>query len=90
MTKAELVNEIAIETGYDKTTITLIVESMMNNVKKSLVKKENVYLRHFGSFNLVTRKQKVARNITANKTVIVPEHQTVIFKASAELQDAVR
>ena len=34
MTKAELVNTIAIQTGYDRNTIMTIVEAMMMNVKK--------------------------------------------------------
>ena len=35
MTKAELVNAIAIQTGYDKTTIMNVVESAMSNIKKT-------------------------------------------------------
>ena len=34
MTKAELVNEIAISTGYDKTSIGVVLESFMEIVKK--------------------------------------------------------
>ena len=36
MTKAELINEIAISTGYDKRTISTIVESMMAHMKKAV------------------------------------------------------
>ena len=35
MTKADLINDIAIATGYDKMTITSIVEAYMDSVKKN-------------------------------------------------------
>ena len=89
MTKADLVNEIAISTCYDKRTITVIVESFIDELKDSLTKGENVYLRGFGSFILKTRAAKVARNIRAKESVNVPEHSIPAFKAGAELKEAV-
>jgi DNA-binding protein HU-beta len=80
MTKAELVNAIAIQTGYDKTTIMNVVESAMENIKKTVAEGESVYLRGFGSFGTKTRAQKVARNITKNESMIVPEHKIPAFK----------
>ena len=80
MTKAELVNAIAIQTGYDKTTIMNVVESAMENIKKTVAEGEAVYLRGFGSFITKTRAQKVARNITKNESIIVPEHKIPAFK----------
>lgn len=90
MTKADLVNEIAISTGFDKTTIGIIVESMMESVKKNLAKGENVYLRGFGSFITKTRAAKVARNISKNTSIKVPEHRIASFKPAAELAADVR
>ena len=58
MTKAELVNAIAIQTGYDKTTIMNVVESAMSNIKKTVAEGEAVYLRGFGSFATKTRAQE--------------------------------
>ena len=90
MTKAELINEIAISTGYDKTTISIIVESMMENVKKNVANGENVYLRGFGSFITKVRAAKVARNISRNTSIQVPEHKIPDFKPAAEFMDDVR
>ena len=90
MTKADLINEIAISTGYDKKTIGVIVEGVMNGVKKSMAKGNNVYLRGFGSFILKKRAAKVARNITSSISIHVPEHSVVAFKAAAEFADEVR
>ena len=80
MTKAELVNAIAIQTGYDKTTILNVVESAMANIKKTVAEGEAVYLRGFGRFATKTRAAKVARNITKNESILVPEHKIPSFK----------
>lgn len=72
MTKADLVNEIAKETGIDKKDILLTVETMMDVIKASLTENENVYLRGFGSFIVKKRAEKTARNISKNTTIIIP------------------
>ena len=82
MTKAQLVSAIAIKTGYDRATILNVVEAAMANIKQSVSEGENVYLRGFGSFITKVRAQKVARNITAKQSIIVPEHTIPAFKPS--------
>lgn len=80
MTKADIVNEIAKNTGIDKQTILTTVESFMDTVKDSLAKNEDVFLRGFGSFIVKKRAQKTARNISKNTTLIIPEHNIPAFK----------
>ena len=80
MTKADVVNEIAKNTGIDKATVLATVESLMAVIKGSLAKKENVYLRGFGSFVVKERAQKTARNISKNTTIIIPAHSIPSFK----------
>ena len=80
MTKADVVNEIAKNTGIDKATVLATVESLMEVIKGSLAKKENVYLRGFGSFVVKERAQKAARNISKNTTIIIPAHSIPSFK----------
>ncbi len=90
MTKAELVSNIAIKTGYDKQTIMNVVESAMESIKSSVAAEENVYLRGFGSFITKTRKTKVARNILSNTSIVVPEHKIPAFKPSKEFMNIVK
>ena len=80
MTKADVVNEIAKNTGIDKATVLATVESLMEVIKGSLAKKENVYLRGFGSFVVKERAQKTARNISKNTTIIIPANSIPSFK----------
>ena len=80
MTKADIVNEITKNTGIDKTTVLTTVEAVMDAVKASLSKDENVYLLWFFMFVLKKRSQKTARNISKNTTIIIPEHNIPAFK----------
>ena len=80
MTKADIVSEIAKQTGVEKNQIQTIVEAFMEQVKESLKKEENVYLRGFGSFIIKKRAEKVARNISKNTTITIPAHNIPAFK----------
>jgi len=80
MTKADIVNEIAKNTGIDKVTVLTTVEAFMETVKDSLSKNENVYLRGFGSYVIKQRAEKTARNISKNTTIIIPAHNIPSFK----------
>ncbi|MFO8054753.1 MAG: HU family DNA-binding protein [Bacteroidales bacterium] len=82
MTKAELIAEIASKTGIEKVTVQATVEAFMEAVKKSLTNNENVYLRGFGSFIVKHRAEKTGRNISKNKTIIIPAHYIPAFKPS--------
>ena len=80
MTKAEIVGEVSRATGIDKAVVLSVVEAFMENVKESIGSGNNVYLRGFGTFQVKKRARKVARNISKNTTLIVPEHNIPAFK----------
>lgn len=80
MTKADIVREIAKSTGVEKVQVQAIVEAFMDSIKTSLTNKNNVYLRGFGSFIVKKRAKKVARNISKNTTITIPEHNIPAFK----------
>ena len=79
-TKADIVNEIAKTTGVEKVLVQTIVEAFMEEVRNSLIENNNVYLRGFGSFIIKKRATKVARNISKNTTITIPEHNIPAFK----------
>ena len=55
----------------------------MEAVKNSMLKKkENVYLRGFGSFIIKHRAAKTARNISKNITITIDAHDLPSFKPS--------
>jgi len=87
MRKADLISEIALQTGYDKTTIANVIEAAMVNIKKTVAEGDGVFLRGFGTFTTKNRAQKVARNITARKSIVVPEHKIPYFKPSDDFSE---
>lgn len=80
MTKADIVNQIAEQTGVAKKEVLATVEAFMEAIKTSMMEKENVYLRGFGSFVVKHRAEKTARNISKNTTITIAAHDFPSFK----------
>jgi len=90
MTKAEIVSAISAQTGNDNVTVKKIVECFMDTIKNSLSNNNNVYLRSFGSFLVVKKAKKTARDIRKNKSVVIPEHYAPKFKPVKSFVDDVK
>ena len=82
MTKADLVSNISEQLGIDKADVQATVEKFMKEIKVSLEKDENVYLRGFGSFIIKKRAEKTGRNISKNIAVKIPAQNIPSFKPS--------
>lgn len=90
MTKAEIVARINERTGIEKSYALTMVEAIMETIKEHLTNGENIYLRRFGTFGIVTRKEKLGRNIGKGTTVVIPEHKIPHFKPSKELMAMIK
>ena len=90
MTKADIINQIVTQTGIEKPTVTATVEAIMDTIKQSMVKGENIYLRGFGTFHLKKRAEKLGRDITKGTSVKIPAHVVPAFKPCKEFADAVK
>ena len=81
MTKAEIINKIVLETGISKKDVAGTIEAFMEEIRQSMsVRKENVYLRGFGTFTVKHRAQKTAPNISKNTTLVIDAHDFPAFK----------
>ena len=90
MTKAELVEEIHRKTKIEREEVKEVIESYFESVKDTMAKGENIYVRGFGTFEVVKRAEKTARNISKGTSVIVPEHYKPVFKPCPEFVNNVR
>ena len=90
MTKAEIVNEVAKTTGFEKAQVLAVIEEFTNVVKGSLIAGNPVYMRGFGSFIIKHRAQKAARNITRKTTMTIPAHDIPAFKPAKSFVNAVK
>lgn len=80
MRKADLVAKIAEKTDIPKVDVLMTLETFFQEVKESIARKENVYVRGFGSFVAKKRAKKVGRNIKKNKAIEIPAHYIPAFK----------
>lgn len=90
MTKAELINQIVAQTGIAKPTVSATVEAIMDTIKQTMVKGENIYLRGFGTFLLKRRAEKTGRNISKGTSIKIPAHFVPAFKPSKAFATAVK
>ncbi len=90
MTKAEIVSSISDKSGIEKADVLATVEAFMDEVKISLEKGDNVYLRGFGSFIIKTRAEKTGRNISKNTTIKIPAHNIPSFKPAKVFVEGVK
>ena len=90
MTKAEIVTKISNNLGLEKNEVLATVENLMFEIKDSLNKGENVYLRGFGSFIVKKRAEKTGRNISKNTTIRIPAHNIPAFKPAKVFVESVK
>jgi DNA-binding protein HU-beta len=89
MTKVDLVNYIAEETGLTKADATRALDAMMSGVIKGLKSKEGkVTLTGFMTFAAKKKAASKARNPRTGEVVNVPAKMAVTIKAGSKLKDA--
>ncbi len=91
MTKAEIINEITDMTGLQRKDVSAVIESFMQTVKKSMLeRRENVYLRGFGSFIIKHRAPKTARDIGKQTSITIAAHDLPSFKPAKAFVDEMK
>jgi DNA-binding protein HU-beta len=89
MTKADIVDIISTSVGLTKVETEAVVNGFMETVIDAMKRGENIELRGFGSFKVVKRAQRVARNPKTNVEVIVPEQFVPVLKVSKDFKEVV-
>ncbi len=86
MTKADIVDRIAKETGLTKVETEAVVDGFILTVIDAMKEGKNIEIRGFGSFKVKKRKGRVARNPRTGEQVMVGEHWVPLFKVSKEVK----
>jgi nucleoid DNA-binding protein len=89
MTKSDIVDIVSSSTGISKVETEAVVKGFMETVIDSMKKGETIELRGFGSFKVVKRAQRVARNPKTNQEVTVPAQFVPVLKVSKDFKSAV-
>jgi nucleoid DNA-binding protein len=82
MTKRELAAKVARKTGIQANAVKLIIEEAAEEIMRCLEDGDNYYQRGFGSFEIVKRRAKPARNIITGEKIMIPEHKEPKFHPS--------
>ena len=89
MTKADIVDQIAAGTGLTKIETEAVVEGFMTAVAQALKADDRIELRGFGSFEVVRRAPRTARNPRTNEEIRLDARYVPVFNVSPSLRDDV-
>jgi len=89
MNKAQMIKKVAHESGLTHAQATSAVESMLSGVITTLKAGESVTLTGFGSFTVVDRASRMARNPRTGESIQIPASRAPKFKAGKGLKEAI-
>ncbi|MBT4483386.1 MAG: integration host factor subunit beta [Candidatus Latescibacteria bacterium] len=89
MTKADVIARIASQTGLTKTDVREVVEGFFDAVKSSFKENDPLEIRGFGTFHVVSRAPRKARNPRTGEEVPIPARKRPVFKPSREMIKAI-
>lgn len=89
MTKADLIKDVARAVEMSGKDAEVIVDTIFENIVKSLRGGEKIEIRGFGSFRTRQRNARIGRNPKTGARVEVPAKRIPFFKPSKEMKDLV-
>lgn len=90
MTKQELIEKVAKQTGLSKAAANKTIDTIVESIKTTLKKGQKVTLVGFGTFSVSKRKARTGRNPQTGATIKIKAHKVPKFSAGKGLKDAIR
>jgi integration host factor beta subunit len=89
MTKSVLIEKVAEKVeGLTRNQTEIVVDTVFDSIKKSLMSGDKIEIRGFGNFRLKTRNPRKARNPKTGESVEVPGKKVLYFKVGKALKEA--
>ncbi len=89
LNKAQLISEVAKDSGLKKVEAEKAVKSTFDVISKSLSKGDNVTLIGFGTFSVYQRTARKGKNPRTGETIKIPAKKVAKFKAGKALSELV-
>jgi nucleoid DNA-binding protein len=89
LTKADVIDAVAIEGELSRRRAGEIVDLILNEIKGALQKGDRVALTPFGSFVVRARRAREGRNPKTGETIKIAARKVPAFVAGKSLKDAV-
>ena len=88
LTKNDIVNSVH-ELGFTKKKSVEIIETLLEIMKSTLEKNEDLLISGFGKFCVKQKKQRRGRNPATGADLILKERKVVTFKCSGKLRNKI-
>lgn len=89
LTKAHVVESVQKKMGYPKEKSIELVESLLDIMKGTLAKGEDVLISGFGRFCVKNKQQRRGRNPQTGEDMLLRERRVVTFRCSGVLRDKI-
>ncbi len=89
MTKADIIDSVASEAELSKRQAGVIVDLVLEEIKRALQKGDRVALTPFGSFVVRQRKAREGRNPKTGAAIKIAARKVPAFVAGRSLKEAV-
>jgi len=89
VTRAQLSEAVYQEVGLSRNESSDLVESVLNEISKSLVKGETVKVSSFGSFYIREKGERVGRNPKTGEEVPILPRRVLVFRPSHVLKERI-
>ncbi len=89
LTKAQIVNQVAEQSGITQKKTVETVETLMELMKSSLESGDDVLISGFGKFCVKNKRKRRGRNPATGDDLILDARRTVTFRCSGKLRDRV-
>ena len=90
MTKAELIDKIAISSGISRPAANNALNATLDNITRALQKGQKVTLIGFGTFAVQQRKARTGRNPKTGEEIKIPAGKIPRFTAGKALKSAIK
>ena len=89
LTKANIVDAIHNDLGFPKNRSAELIEILLEQIKSTLEKGEDVLISGFGKFCVKTKKERRGRNPATGDDMILSQRQVVTFRCSHLLREKI-
>jgi integration host factor subunit alpha len=89
LTKANIVDAIHNELGFPKNRSAELIEILLEQIKSTLEKGEDVLISGFGKFCVKNKKERRGRNPATGDDMMLSQRQVVTFRCSHLLREKI-
>jgi integration host factor subunit alpha len=86
LTKAQIVDDVAEQTGFPKNKSAEIIKILLEYIKKSLESGEDVLISRFGKFCVREKKERRGRNPATGEDMMMAPRRVLTFRCSRKLR----